>query len=218
MGATVKAGVKRAESKAPESGSSDRREARLIISAARPDQFPSEPPGCPPEVAFLGRSNVGKSSLLNRLVRQSKLAFTSSRPGCTQLINFFEIENGLHFVDLPGYGYARVSLEEKASWKKLIESYLLERNSLALSLLLIDARRGWMDKDLELKSWLEFHNRRYQVVATKIDKLKSSNQIKSGLALIERQLSGQQVIPFSAVDGRGVRELWQIISKIKNKQ
>ena len=191
---------------------------KLIISAAHSDQFPPELSGGPLEVAFLGRSNVGKSSLLNRLVRRSQLAFTSSRPGCTQLINFFEIDEALHFVDLPGYGYARVSLEEKASWKNLIESYLLSRENLALSLLLIDARRGWMEKDLELKSWLEFHNRRYQVVVTKIDKLKSSNQVKAGLAMIGRQLPDQTPLPFSAVDGRGVRELWQIISKIKNKQ
>ena len=193
-------------------GRFERPDCKLILSAAQPEQFPPEVPGGPLEVAFLGRSNVGKSSLLNQL------AFTSSRPGCTQLLNFFEIDAALHFVDLPGYGYARVSLDEKASWKKLIESYLLNRESLALSLLLIDARRGWMDKDLELKSWLEFHNRRYQVVATKIDKLKSSNQVKSGMAVIQRELQDQTPVPFSAIDGRGVRELWQIISKIKNKQ
>jgi GTP-binding protein len=191
----------------------------LIISAAQVHQFPPEPGSDGPiEVAFLGRSNVGKSSLLNALVRQSGLAFTSSRPGCTQLINFFRIEEDLHFVDLPGYGYARVSLEEKARWKKLIEGYLLGRRSLTLSFLLIDARRGWMDMDLELKSWLEFHNRRYQVIVTKADKLKSNNQLKAGLAVIRKELKDQEPVPFSAVDGRGVREIWQIISKIKNKQ
>jgi GTP-binding protein len=193
--------------------------ASLIISAAHARQFPPETPdGGPLEIAFLGRSNVGKSSLLNSLVRQRDLAFTSARPGCTQLINFFRIDENLHFADLPGYGYARVSLEEKAHWKKLIESYLLDRQSLALSFLLIDARRGWMDMDLELKSWLEFQNRRYQVVVTKVDKLKSNNQLKAGLALIQQELKDQEPLPFSALDGRGVREIWQIISKIKNKQ
>ena len=111
----------------------------LIISAADARQFPpesSEPDLV--EVAFLGRSNVGKSSLLNRLAQRPGLAFTSARPGCTQLINFFRIDDHLHFVDLPGYGYARVSLEERAGWKKLIESYLNSRQRLALSLLLID--------------------------------------------------------------------------------
>jgi GTP-binding protein len=192
----------------------------LIISAARADQFPPEASNAAGafEVAFLGRSNVGKSSLLNTLVRQPGRAFTSARPGCTQLINFFRIDDALRFVDLPGYGYARVSFEERDHWKELIESYLHERQSLALSFLLIDARRGWMEKDLELKAWLEFHNRRYQVVATKIDKLKSNNQVKAGLAAIQKELKDQEPLPFSAIDGRGVREIWQIISKIKNKQ
>ena len=193
--------------------------ARLIISAAHPQQFPPEPPhGGSFEAAFLGRSNVGKSSLLNSLVEHPGLAFTSARPGCTQLINFFRIDEHMRFVDLPGYGYARVSLEERAQWKKLIESYLLKRQSLALSFLLIDARRGWMDMDLELKAWLEFHNRRYQVIVTKVDKLKSNNQLIAGLAAIQKEVPDHQPVPFSAVDGRGVREIWQIISKIKNKQ
>ncbi len=191
---------------------------KLIVSAAGSSQFPPETPGNPIEIAFLGRSNVGKSSLLNRLAAQPGLAFTSSRPGCTQLINFFEIEEGLRFVDLPGYGYARVSLEERASWKKLIESYLQGRQNLALSFLLLDARRGWMDMDLELKAWLEFHNRRYQVIVTKIDKLKSNNQLKAGIAAIQAHMPDEQLVPFSAKDGRGVREIWQTISKIKNKQ
>jgi GTP-binding protein len=195
----------------------------LILSAAQPDQFPPDSGTGGIEIAFLGRSNVGKSSLLNALTRRlgsgnGELAFTSSRPGCTQLINFFRVSERLRFVDLPGYGYARVPLEEKARWKELLDSYLLERKSLALSFLLIDARRGWMAMDLELKSWLEFHKRRYQVVATKVDKLKSNNQIKTGLAAIQRELQDQQSLPFSAIDGRGVREIWQIISTIKNKQ
>jgi GTP-binding protein len=194
-------------------------ESGLIVSAAQPHQFPSEnQSGHPAEIAFLGRSNVGKSSLLNALAGRPGLAFTSSRPGCTQLINFFRINPGVHFVDLPGYGYARVPMEERARWKELIESYLLKRRSLSLSFLLIDARRGWMDMDLELKAWLEFHNCRYQVVATKIDKLKSSNQLKAGLAAIQQELKDQQPVPFSAIDGRGVREIWQIISKINNQQ
>ena len=190
--------------------------AGLIISAACPAQFPRD--GGPCEIAFLGRSNVGKSSLLNSLVKQPGLAFTSGRPGCTQLINFYRIDDDLHFVDLPGYGYARVSLDERARWKGLIESYLLSRRVLGLSFLLLDARRGWMDMDLELKSWLEFHNRRYQVIVTKIDKLKSNNQRKAGLEAIRKKFPDQQPLPFSALDGRGVREIWQTISKIKNQK
>jgi GTP-binding protein len=190
---------------------------KLIVSAAEARQFPPEHRhDGSVEIAFLGRSNVGKSSLLNSLARQPGLAFTSARPGCTQLVNFFRIDGGLRFVDLPGYGYARVPLEARASWKKLIDTYLMERRSLALSFLLIDARRGWMEKDLELKAWLEFHNRRYTVISTKIDKLKSYNQLKTGLAAIQKEIPDCELIPFSAVDGRGVREIWQTISKIKN--
>jgi GTP-binding protein len=191
----------------------------LIVSAAQPRQFPPEARDGSMEIAFLGRSNVGKSSLLNSLVRQPGLAFTSARPGCTQVINFYRIDDEVRFVDLPGYGYARVSIEERARWKKLIESYLLERQTLRLSFLLIDARRGWMDMDLELKAWLEFHNRRYQVIVTKIDKLKSNNQLRAGLTKIQEETTDcGEPVAFSAMDGRGVREIWQIISKIKNKQ
>ena len=88
---------------------------------------------------------------------------------------------------------------------------------MGLSFLLLDARRGWMDMDLELKAWLEFHKRRYQVVVTKVDKLKSNNQLKAGMAAVQKEMPDQQPLPFSAIDGRGVREIWQIISKIKNK-
>jgi GTP-binding protein len=191
----------------------------FITSAADARQFPQElSEGGAMEFAFLGRSNVGKSSLLNTLVQRPGLAFTSSRPGCTQLINFYRVDESIRFVDLPGYGYARVSLDDKARWKKLIDSYLLRRQSLALSFLLIDARRGWMDMDLELKAWLEFHNRRYQVIVTKIDKLKSNNQLKAGMASVRKEVSDLEPIPFSALDGRGVRDIWQTISTIKNKQ
>ena len=190
----------------------------LITSAASPIQFPPDDlTGESFEIAFLGRSNVGKSSLLNRLANRPGLAFTSARPGCTQLINFFAIEDNLRFIDLPGYGYAKVPAAERASWQQLIESYLKRRRCLALSFLLLDARRGWMEKDLELKTWLEFHNRRYQVIVTKIDKWKSNNQLKAGMTAIQKQFPDVPLIPFSAIDGRGVREIWQTISKIKNK-
>jgi GTP-binding protein len=188
----------------------------LITSAANPYEFPAET-GDAVEIAFLGRSNVGKSTLLNTLVRKPGLAFTSATPGRTQMINFFEVQPGVHFVDLPGYGYARVPLQEKEKWRKLIEAYLRKRKSLALCFLLLDARRGWMDMDLELRDWLEFHNRRYQVIITKVDKL-SKNQQLMELGRIRKQLHDQEPVLFSAVDGRGVRETWQIISKIRNKQ
>jgi GTP-binding protein len=189
-------------------------EAEFVGSAARPDQFPAE---TLPEIAFLGRSNVGKSSLLNCLVRRNGLAFTSARPGCTQLINFYRVDGQFHFVDLPGYGYARVPKDVTSQWKQLIEQYLLHRRSLELSFLILDARRGWMEKDLELKEWLEFHNRRYIVIATKIDKLKTQKDQRQSTAAI-RLFQADEPLPFSAVTCRGVREIWQAILKTKNQQ
>ena len=184
--------------------------AEFIISAARPEQFPS---GKRPEYAFLGRSNVGKSSLLNCLLRNENPARTSSKPGCTRVINFHRIDGRMHFVDLPGYGYARASPEQQRNWQQLIESYLLDRQSLELCFVLLDARRGWMQKDLELKNWLEFHQRRYLVIATKIDKLKSQKERNHGLAAIGELLPEGEPLPFSAVTGQGAREIWQAIRK-----
>jgi GTP-binding protein len=190
-------------------------DAQFVVSAAHPEQFPAE---SLPEIAFLGRSNVGKSSLLNCLTGQKKLAFTSSRPGCTQLVNFYRIGGQFHFVDLPGYGYARVPAEVVVQWKKLIEQYLLHRRSLQLCFLILDARRGWMEKDLELKQWLEFHNRRYQVIATKTDKLKSQSEQRQGMAAIREQFPETDPLPFSAISCRGAREIWQAITKLKTQR
>ena len=181
-------------------------DSSFIISAARPDQFPSD--GLP-EIAFLGRSNVGKSSLINALVGCKGLAFTSNTPGRTQTINFYKVNGTLYFVDLPGYGYARVPKELAGTWHDLIEHYLLTRKTLDLSLLILDIRRGWMDRDLQLKEWLEQHNRRYQVIATKTDKLNQSEQ-RHGLASIRKE--NVEPLPFSASTGRGVREIWQVIT------
>ena len=179
------------------------------MSAARPDQFPPE--GLP-EIAFLGRSNVGKSTLLNALSGIEKLAHTSQTPGRTQTINFFVVSDRWCFVDLPGYGYARVPLEVTRQWKPLVDAYLSGRRALALCILLVDARRGWMEKDLELSQWLEFHKRRFLVVATKFDKLNRKEQ-HHALAGLRKQCPGHEPVPFSAVTGQGVREIWQAISK-----
>ena len=189
--------------------------AEFVTSAARPEQFPAE---TLPEIAFLGRSNVGKSSLLNCLTGQRGLAFTSAKPGCTQLINFYRVGGQFHFVDLPGYGFARVPEKVAFQWKRLIEQYLLHRRSLELCFLILDARRGWTDKDLELKEWLEFHNRRYLVIATKTDKLKSQNDQRQGMAAIRSQSPEAEPLPFSAVSCRGAREIWQAISTIKTQR
>jgi GTP-binding protein len=188
--------------------------ARFIISAARPEQFPRE---AEPEVAFLGRSNVGKSSLLNALVGADDVAHTSSRPGCTQWINFYQVDGGYRFVDLPGYGFAKVPPEKSKEWRRLIERYLLDRRSLELAVLLLDARRGWMDGDIGLRDWLEVHGRPYVVVATKTDKLKSQKERQRSLKSLREGYSGE-LLESSAVTGRGVREIWQAISKIKTRE
>ena len=189
--------------------------ARFIISAARPDQFPPE---VDPEIAFLGRSNVGKSTLLNALVGADGLAFTSSRPGCTQSINFYEVDGGYRFVDLPGYGYAKVPREITTHWKGLIERYLLERRTLALCVLVLDGRRGWMESDLELRDWLEAHGRPHVAVATKWDKLKSQKARHQSRSALARESPGAEVLECSAVNGRGMREIWKAISKTKVNQ
>lgn len=188
-------------------------EAEFLISAARPDQFP---PGDEAEVAFVGRSNAGKSSLINRLTGQAKLAFTSSRPGCTRMINFYQVGSELRLVDLPGYGYAAGPVEEKQVWQVLIEEYLRSRQQLKLTVMVLDARRGWMERDLQMKEWLEHHGRPYLVAATKVDKL-NQKEYQRGIAAFRKEMGDANPIPFSAIDGRGVREIWQAISKTPKK-
>ena len=188
--------------------------ARFIISAARPDQFPRE---AEPEIAFLGRSNVGKSTLLNTLVGADGLAATSSRPGRTQLINFYEVDGGYRFVDLPGYGFAKVPPEISRRWKGLIESYLLGRQTLRLAILLLDARRGWMEKDVQLREWLESYQRPYVVAVTKTDKLKSQKERHQSQTALRDGYTGE-LLECSGLTGQGVREIWQAISKIQSRQ
>jgi GTP-binding protein len=181
-------------------------EAEFVASSGSPESFPSE--GLP-EIAFLGRSNVGKSSLINALSGRKGLAFTSSTPGRTQTINFYRIGGTVYFVDLPGYGYARVPPARLVEWKKLIERYLTGRETLMGACLILDARRGWMEHDLDLKRWLEHHGRSYLVIATKTDKMNQSD-LERGLRAIRKE--GVEPLPFSALTGRGVREIWQAIT------
>ena len=183
--------------------------ARFIISAAKPDQFPQD---AEPEVAFLGRSNVGKSSLLNALVGSGELARVSAQPGRTQLINFFQVDGGFRFVDLPGYGFAKVPLEIRSKWQGLIESYLIGRKPLKLCALLLDSRRGWTPKDVELRQWLEHHQLPYVVIVTKVDKLKSQKERHQSRTALSEGYTGE-LLECSAVTGRGVREIWQAIKK-----
>ena len=189
--------------------------ARFIMSAVKPGQFPPEEL---PEFAFLGRSNVGKSRLLNALVDEKGLARVSATPGRTQVINFFRLGERYTFVDLPGYGYAKVDKETKRSWRALVDSYLGSRQSLALCFLLLDSRRGWMDMDLELRDWLTAQGRPYLVIGTKWDKLKSHKERHSGLARLKEHAGTTEPVPFSAITGLGVREIWQTITKTPTHQ
>ena len=161
------------------------RSAEFILSASSPWQFP---PPTLPEIAFAGRSNVGKSTLINSLLNRKKLVKTSSTPGKTQLINFFKINDKFHFVDLPGYGFAKVPETVRQQWQRLIEAYLQERESLRNVVLIIDSRHGPTSQDRQLKEWLDYYDRPVLIVASKIDKLKRG-QIQKHLKIIRQDLS-----------------------------
>lgn len=163
-----------------------------------------------PEIAFLGRSNVGKSSLLNSLLQRKGLARTSNTPGRTQSINYFLINETFYFVDLPGYGYAKVSKTMRADWGKMAEEYLARREQLRLSIQLVDARHEPTRQDAELNEWLKFHGKNHLVVATKADKL-SNNKLAKSLSVIENAFPESRVIAYSSETGRGRDRLWQEI-------
>ncbi len=167
------------------------------------------PPPALPEVAFLGRSNVGKSSLINSLLGTRGLARTSNAPGRTQLINFFEINGELRFVDLPGYGYARVPQAMREQWRPMIEGYLHRRSALALCLLIVDARLGPQPLDQTMQAWLLATSRRFSVVATKADKLSRSHLMTRLKAL--RAVYGDRVLPYSSLTRAGADAVWESI-------
>ncbi len=164
-----------------------------------------------PEIAFLGRSNVGKSSLINSLLLRRGLARTSNTPGRTQSINFFLINGVLYFADLPGYGYARVSKTMRADWGKMAEEYLSDRDQLALCVQLIDSRHKPSPLDVQLNEWLVFNDKPHIVVATKADKL-SKNELQKSLAAARKVFGDTPLMAYSAQSGRGRDELWSAIS------
>ena len=164
-----------------------------------------------PEIAFLGRSNVGKSSLLNSLLQRKGLARTSNTPGRTQSINYFLINEQFYFVDLPGYGFAKVSKSMRADWGKMAEEYLSDREELALCIQLVDSRHKPSKLDLQLHEWLIFHEKNHVVVATKADKL-SASELTKQLRLIEAEMGGSKVIPYSSQTGKGREAVWSAIA------
>jgi GTP-binding protein len=163
-----------------------------------------------PEISFLGRSNVGKSSLINSLLQRKGLARTSNTPGRTQSINFFLINERFYFVDLPGYGYAKVSKTMRADWGVMAEEYLARRRELVLSIQLIDSRHSPTGLDRDLNEWLVFHQKNHIIVATKADKL-SSNKLRKSLDEIRNVLPNSKIVPYSSETGKGRDVVWREI-------
>jgi GTP-binding protein len=183
-------------------------EAKFIYGVVDERGFPRDGR---PEIAFMGRSNVGKSSVINSLLNQKKLARTSNTPGRTQQINYFLINERFYFVDLPGYGYARLSKQQRQSLARMAEKYLARQDAFMLSILLIDSRHLPSEQDLQMKSWLEQHARPFIVVLTKSDKL-SNNELRSQVKQIGVALGTERVIPYSSVTGLGKDILWKEIT------
>ncbi len=168
-----------------------------------------------PEVAFLGRSNVGKSSLLNSLLQRRSLARTSNTPGRTQSINFFHVNGRFCFADLPGYGFAKVPKSMRSEWGRMAEEYLRERQELVLSIHLVDVRHEPTELDRQLHEWLMSQYKPQLIVATKADKL-SKNELLRSLSVIEKSLPGVSVLPFSAKTGKGRDAVWNEIAAAVN--
>lgn len=190
--------------------------AKFATSIANANQLPAKNY---PEIAFAGRSNVGKSSLINCLLNRKKLALTSSSPGKTRLLNFFEVNERLYFVDLPGYGFAKVSQTEREQWKKLIETYINKSQNLKGIIQIIDSRIGPTELDTGMIEWLSYLNKQIILIATKTDKLPKS-KMKHIISLYSEKLKiygVQQIIPFSAIKKTGKKETWQAIQTLIEK-
>jgi GTP-binding protein len=186
--------------------------AEFVLSAREPAHYP---PALLPEIAFAGRSNVGKSSLINTLVKRKGLARTSNTPGRTQEINFFTVNNRFAFIDLPGYGYAKVPEKIRKNWGPMIETYLCERPTLRLVILILDIRRDPSNEDRQLIGWLQCYRLPFLIVLTKIDKV-SRNELAARQRLIGKDLElppTSQPISFSAKTGEGKEILWREIIK-----
>ncbi|EGG85410.1 ribosome biogenesis GTP-binding protein YsxC [Lachnospiraceae bacterium 2_1_46FAA] len=172
------------------------------------------------EIAFAGKSNVGKSSLINALLNRKSLARTSATPGKTQTINFYNVNKELYLVDLPGYGYAKVSPKEKEQWGKLIERYLNTSKKLRAVFLLIDIRHEPTANDKMMYDWIVYHGYNPIIIATKLDKLKRS-QIQKHVKMVKQGLNlvpGTKVIPFSSVTKQGREEIWDLVKTMEESE
>lgn len=184
----------------------------FIKSAFKEDDWPKD---SRPEIAFMGRSNVGKSSLINSLLRTHGLARTSSTPGRTQSLNFFLINDQFSFVDLPGFGYARVPKIIKSTWGEMVTSYLAKRSQLMLSIHIVDSRHEPTKLDLQLHEWLMHTAKPRLIVATKSDKL-SNNELRENMGRAKRLFGEDSVVAYSARTGRGREDVWRAIANALN--
>jgi GTP-binding protein len=186
--------------------------AEFIKSAVFQKDYPES---ALPEIAFVGRSNVGKSSMINSLLGRKKLVKVSAKPGKTRTLNFFNIDNEIMFVDLPGYGFAAVSKSERASWAKCIETYLTTRDNLKACVLILDIRRLPSEEDMDMLSWLSDTETNTLVVLTKTDKL-SKNQIAKQVRLIAEEvgIDKEHFFLYSSVTGNGKENLWETLRSV----
>ncbi len=184
--------------------------AEFLISAVSAEQYPR---ASLPEVAFVGRSNVGKSSLINSLLNRKKLVKISGTPGKTQMINFFDVNHELVFADLPGYGFAKVPKSVQKKWQDLVEQYLLKRDNLRTVVLILDIRRKPTDLDLHMQEWLEQYQVDTILVATKTDKLSQAEQSKQLKQIRAAFLEGadKELVAYSSKNQKGRKELWKLL-------
>ena len=187
--------------------------AKFTISAVGPNQYPTDQKV---EIALSGRSNVGKSSFINRLIQRKSLARTSSKPGKTQTLNFYHINDLFYFVDVPGYGYAKVSKKEREKWGKMIEEYITTRENLELVLILVDFRHEPSTEDVQMREFLEYYEIPYRIIMTKCDKIprgkwnKHVSQIRKAFGKPPEEL----FLTFSSETGEGVEKAWEWIESI----
>ena len=187
--------------------------AEFTISAVGTSQYPTDQKV---EIAFSGRSNVGKSSFINRLIQRKSLARTSSKPGKTQTLNFYHINDLFYFVDVPGYGYAKVSKKEREKWGKMIEEYITTRENLELVLILVDFRHEPSTEDVQMREFLEYYEIPYRIIMTKCDKIprgkwnKHVSQIRKAFGKPPEEL----FLTFSSETGEGVEKAWEWIESV----
>ncbi|UFT97956.1 ribosome biogenesis GTP-binding protein YihA/YsxC [Radiobacillus kanasensis] len=186
--------------------------AEIVISAVSKKQYPNE---LLPEIALAGRSNVGKSSFINKMINRKSLARTSSKPGKTQTLNFYKINERFHFVDVPGYGYAKVSKKEREAWGKMLEEYFIQRENLKAAVLVVDMRHEPTADDQRMYEFLSFYELPIIVIATKLDKIGKSKRAAHVKKIKQTlQLSNDDIlVPFSSETGEGKEEAWRVLQQ-----